>query len=622
MDNNNNCDICVEKFTKTNNKIICIKCEFICCKTCFKRYITDPLHYFQCMSCHIEFDRTCLYKYLGITFIKNEFKRIREYMLYEIEKSLLPITQLILEREKEVDKLMIERGLIIDKFELIKKENIVKLNNFINLKEMKPINETIIEYNILKEATDVEEKIVDAIQDISNQIADYDKKKVKKTFIYKCSYKDCSGTLSIENNTRLNNYQCILCDNITCNLCREIIDKNESLHKCNPDVLESITFIDKTSKPCPSCNSYIHKIEGCFEKNTIIPTFDGMNKFIHEIKIGDTLIGDDYLPRKVLQLFTGTDSLYKVEQEFGQSYIVNSKHNLVLMKKNNTKQYIIDISTYLKLDDKIKNEFYGFKIINNEKIFSKLFISFYKIDTYYGFLLNDNNKFLYTDNTVLSNCSQMFCVKCNVAFDWNTLKITNGIIHNPHYFEYMRNNQNMDRNPLDIQCGRELNHEIIMDIQYLMPKVIINSKKSKEEKDILKNKKKFIESIMEKVLHISNVSIPNSQINNLYNRNEYLRLELLRNNITVEQFKSLIQRTDKALQKKNNILNILVMFRDTSIDITFRVYDKLKKNECNTDDIDNYFIEYETLYNYVNECINNIHRTYGNYSNKRTILDF
>lgn len=38
----------------------------------------------------------------------------------------------------------------------------------------------------------------------------------------------------------------------------------------------------------------------------------------------------------------------------------------------------------------------------------------------------------------VSGCSQMFCISCHSAFDWNTLKLLTGPVHNPHYFEFLR----------------------------------------------------------------------------------------------------------------------------------------------------------------------------------------
>ena len=54
-----------------------------------------------------------------------------------------------------------------------------------------------------------------------------------------------------------------------------------------------------------------------------------------------------------------------------------------------------------------------------------------------------------------SGCSQMFCITCQTPFDWNTGKIvTSGIIHNPHYFEWLkRNGKSIQRNPADVPCG-------------------------------------------------------------------------------------------------------------------------------------------------------------------------
>jgi len=38
----------------------------------------------------------------------------------------------------------------------------------------------------------------------------------------------------------------------------------------------------------------------------------------------------------------------------------------------------------------------------------------------------------------IEGCSQIWCTSCHVAFDWNTGRIDNGTIHNPHFFEWQQ----------------------------------------------------------------------------------------------------------------------------------------------------------------------------------------
>ncbi len=750
------CVICIEPTTKLNCLINCIACDFECCKSCFKRYITDSDHYFKCMnpSCAIEFDRSSLRKRLGSGFMANEYKYIREIMLYDIEKSLMPATQLILEKEIEVGNLTASLETVAGKYEKIREQKEQELNAYINLKTSMPIDETIKRFMTLQEATHIEDLIYEETRDINQKIKDLQSSStlVKKTFIRKCPENACNGMLSQENKTNLDNFECILCKSITCFTCREIIARKdtrdqEANHICDPDTVQTVKFIEESSKPCPSCASPIHKIEGCFGENTIIPLTNGINKCVQEVISGDILIGDDFTPRTVLHTFVGVDMLYRVYQSNGESYVVNSRHKLILCKQSGT-QYLMDLTTYMNLSHEQQAELYGYKInaMTHHRVLSKLTIEPYKIGQYFGFVIDGNNKFLYTDGTVLSNCDQMFCTNCNSAFSWKTLKLVNGNIHNPHYFEWMRRSGQQARNPLDIQCGQEVDHHIInmiqryhmdmfirinngqyieeftntiaeldkehkqltipnadqiiseriktvqdelatlkirrtelselmgkplsqterqpydqewnklsQDINYLnrtarLTRIVDTKDKrlariAEIDADLAKFRERLIQTIkyaenptfakdsndlmnriIQKVIHIHQIAIPQYQTTNLVQRNQNLRLSLLRKTMDETTFKIRIQRGDKAESKKRDILNVFITFRDAASDIIFRMVAMIR-HEQQTDDCCYGINEYHMFYNelmalrkYINGCLEDIACTYG--SNMTTDIIF
>jgi hypothetical protein len=55
----------------------------------------------------------------------------------------------------------------------------------------------------------------------------------------------------------------------------------------------------------------------------------------------------------------------------------------------------------------------------------------------------------------IDGCDQMWCTQCHKAFSWNTGKIITGTIHNPHFYQYQREQGGgvAPRNPGDVVCG-------------------------------------------------------------------------------------------------------------------------------------------------------------------------
>lgn len=105
----------------------------------------------------------------------------------------------------------------------------------------------------------------------------------------------------------------------------------------------------------------------CLGKDTPVMMFDGSIKAVQDIKVGELLMGDDSSPRKVLSVCSGRDKLYRIDQIYGDSYIVNRSHILSLTKtpcrKNQRHQKVdISIDEYLNSTNTTKHRLKGYKV--------------------------------------------------------------------------------------------------------------------------------------------------------------------------------------------------------------------------------------------------------------------
>lgn len=68
----------------------------------------------------------------------------------------------------------------------------------------------------------------------------------------------------------------------------------------------------------------------CLGKGTLIRMFDGSQKPIEQIKVGELVMGDDNTPRKVLNTNTGFEEMFEITLQDGSRFICNKSHILVL----------------------------------------------------------------------------------------------------------------------------------------------------------------------------------------------------------------------------------------------------------------------------------------------------
>lgn len=607
------CPICVNSYNKSTRALItCSNCDLECCKVCFKRYISDPDHYLRCMGCSVEFDRTMLNTRLGQTFMRTTFRDIRENMLYENEKALFPATQEVVEREQLLSKLRDRRDGLDHEYEQIRRNRTVPLREFRHSLETMAVRDALDRYLQLQLTVEsVDEQLNDSRRQISSQISDLEGNatKLKRTYVLGCTKADCKGMLSSENTNTSGNYVCSICESTTCSDCKMGIDGNK--HECDPDVLKTVQYMESTSKPCPACGIPIHKVSGCFSAGTIIPLANGTNITAIDVEPNHVLIGDDGTERTVLSVTTGEDQMYMIHQSNGCSYEVNTYHTLCLMREDG-RIVLMTLNVYLDLPNEERSKLFGYKFANGVPIMSKLEVVKTTIAKYYGFQITDNKRFLLQDGTVVHNCSQMFCTGCHASFDWNTMRLNTGNVHNPHHAEWLRANKNRPREIGDIQCGRELSMRIAVDTIDALD-VALDRVKDWDTKEELRSKATYIFEAMRVCIHHHHVTIVSLNRNRHgHFTNQRLRINLLTNAITELEFKREIQKRDKATSKRNDLLHVVMTYRDALTDIIWPFVDAQQRRQIKSlDEWKSMAEQIKALEDYVNECFVRVSETYG-----------
>lgn len=180
----------------------------------------------------------------------------------------------------------------------------------------------------------------------------------------------------------------------------------------------------------------------------------------------------------------------------------------------------------------------------------------------------------------LSGCAQMWCPSCHTAFDWRNGVIELGRIHNPHYIEFQRRHNTLNRENGDIPCGglptyrelREYDAQCYDLLQLRMTLMRIDGELTWRWQDRPVD-------------------------------NRYLRIKYMLNEIDEEHFRYELQKRDKQHAKAQDVAHILRMFLDTCAD-ELRQY-VLGKTPQNVRAI------VVPLIDYTNEIITTIHKRYN-----------
>lgn len=242
------CAVCCETLAQSsknsNRSIQCPLCQYQACAACVERYILhmregQP----QCMNpdCQAEWHTSFLSEHFPKSWIHGPYFKVRSEFSLKMEMAKLPEDQ----------------------------ESLLNYRHSVQLK--KDVEELDKEAKELKRQLDEKRQIMSFTK---NMISEYKRseylvnlRNVEPEVVSSnhgqlpCQDEECKGFLNKDT------HMCNTCDRITCKMCHILLGKESEdvtvNHVCKKEDIETAKLLKENTKPCPSCNMGVYKIEGC-----------------------------------------------------------------------------------------------------------------------------------------------------------------------------------------------------------------------------------------------------------------------------------------------------------------------------------------------------------------------
>tara|TARA_Y100000389_G_scaffold172885_1_gene181677 strand:- start:2528 stop:3796 length:1269 start_codon:yes stop_codon:yes gene_type:complete len=212
----------------------------------------------------------------------------------------------------------------------------------------------------------------------------------------------------------------------------------------------------------------------------------------------------------------------------------------------------------------------------------------------------------------ISGCNQMWCTECNTAFGWKTGKIEKGVVHNPHYFEYLNNVNNRHENRINaeenVECNTLCDYAVYNQIK-------IKLKECGRDSSIV------VDSIVEWVLmeqyrfarHVIHYEIPGIRNKiTILEDNKSLRVEYILGMKTKEQLSTYVYRNDNLRKKNTEILQIFELLGKMLIEMFVSLTNGIKNTkELFYKELLNEIKQLDKLFEYCNNEFEKISITYN-----------
>tara|TARA_Y100000389_G_scaffold113972_1_gene111132 strand:+ start:506 stop:1681 length:1176 start_codon:yes stop_codon:yes gene_type:complete len=169
----------------------------------------------------------------------------------------------------------------------------------------------------------------------------------------------------------------------------------------------------------------------------------------------------------------------------------------------------------------------------------------------------------------ISGCDQMWCVECQTPFSWKTGQVITGIIHNPHFYQWQRNQNGgvAPRVPGDVPCGGACD-----GLPWTNVLTVIIARRQEKCPNW--------QECHRLIGHIRDIEMRRYPALTRMNDNTDLRLEFLTNKIDEKTWLRQLKMRQKRMEKNRAINQVLEVFHISATEI-FRSYASGELTELN-----------------------------------------
>jgi hypothetical protein len=174
----------------------------------------------------------------------------------------------------------------------------------------------------------------------------------------------------------------------------------------------------------------------------------------------------------------------------------------------------------------------------------------------------------------ISGCNQMWCTECKVAFNYNTGQIDTGVVHNPHYYTHIaqQNGGQTPRNPRDVLCGG------LLDISSLYRGVFKKLQQAIADKNEYQVLILYIGDLHRVISHITYVELARCRtaVRELEN-NTNLRVQYILGKTSKQEIGDQVYRQDLKRKRETELIHLFELLSVVGIENFGSIYDIHKK---------------------------------------------